>query len=99
MPAEDVDLLTELRRLHRRKILQTAQWIPRGLERRYAATRLCPLEKAMDAVSHSLAPSTQEMWSRLAQAMPFLLLHMPVAIDDRDSARVPASQPFRARAL
>ena len=47
-------------------LLQTIQWIPRGLDRRYAAVRLQALDRAMQAAKANTAAPIQRLWSKMA---------------------------------
>ena len=70
----------------------TLQWIPKGLERRYAAARLKPLEHTLDAEAAGLSSDCIDMWSRLACAMPRLLLRGTRGeLDDADENEVAAA--------
>ena len=50
--------------------IQTIQWIPRGLDRRYAAVRLQALDRAIQAAKANTAASTQKLWSKVALLIP-----------------------------
>ena len=56
--------------------IQTIQWIPRGLDRRYAAVRLQALDKAIQAAKANTAASTKKLWSEVALLIPHLILRM-----------------------
>ena len=78
-PSDHEALLAALSRLPVVRLCPTLQWIPRGLERRYAAARLRPIEHALDAAAQATTPETIQLWSHLAVAMPHLLLRQPPA--------------------
>ena len=83
-----------LRELPAVRVTPTLQWIPRGFERRYAAARLRPLELYLDAEDANLPVSISELWSRLAIAMPHLLLRGTRAgsAGNEETAKPPASE-------
>ena len=56
--------------------LQTIQWIPRGLDRRYAAIRLQALDRAMQAARANPAAPTQRLWSKMALLIAHLILRV-----------------------
>ena len=55
--------------------LQTIQWIPRGLDRRYAAIRLQALDRMQAARANTAAP-TQRLWSKMALLIAHLILRV-----------------------
>ena len=55
---------------------QTIQWIPRVLDRRYAAVRLQALDRAMQAAKTNTADPTQKLWSKMALFIPHLILRV-----------------------
>ena len=70
----------------------TAKFVPQHLACRYAATRLRALELAMEAESNKIKRTRVAAYSKLAAAMPYLLLHhVPPS---QDQSVVPPS--FRA---
>ena len=53
---------------------QLVQWIPDRVAQRYADLRIAALEQLVDATDRRAHPDTLELYSRLALAMPHLLL-------------------------
>ena len=68
-----LDLLTKMDALLR---LQTIQWIPRGVGRRYATVRLQALDRAMQAANANTAAPIQRLWSKMALITRHLILRV-----------------------
>ena len=69
-------LLRLLSKLDALPQLQTIQWIPRGLDRRYATIRLQALDRAMQAAKANTAAPIQRLWSKMALITPHLILRV-----------------------
>ena len=63
--------------------LQTIQWIPRGLDRRYAAVRLQALDRAMQAAEASTAAPTRRLWKKMTLLIPHLILRRHLATSNK----------------
>ena len=69
-------LLCPLSKLDAVPQLQTIQWIPRGLDRRYATTRHQALDRAMQAAKANTAAPSQRLWSKMALITSHLILRV-----------------------
>ena len=84
-----------LRELGTVRNVPTLARVPRGLERRYAAVRVRALEWCLDSCAAGSSPESQELWTRLAIVLPWLLLR-----DERKETsqqEAVTNQPFNVR--
>lgn len=73
-PSGGPSLLTLLRQFPTVRKVPLIQWIPEQAAQRYAAVRIAAVEWFVDAAEARVHPDSLEMLSRLAHAVPHLLL-------------------------
>ena len=64
--------------------LQTIQWIPRGLDSRYATVRLQAFDRAMQAAKANTAAPIQRLWSKMALITPHLILRVALGRKEQE---------------
>ena len=77
--------------------IQTIQWIPRGLDRRYAAVRLQTLDRAIQAAKANTAASTQKLWTKVALLIPHLILRMKPGYKEQEDGQGSIRDEIRKR--